>query len=107
MIEIAGLIISGIGLLKDLFALHDDLSSWGNEDLEVDRKWLALALQNGILSGEESDYRWVHLSSVPTREMQGTHEVITAHNADRKVLFRIVRGSQDERVVLMKKCVSD
>ena len=43
MIEIAGLIISGIGLIKDLLALHDDLSSWGNEDLEVDRKWLALA----------------------------------------------------------------
>ena len=107
MIEIAGFIVSGIGLIKDLFALYDDLSSWGSEDLEVDSDWLALALQKGILAGKEGDYSWVRLRSVPTRELQGTNEVISAHNADRKVLYRIVRGTQDDRIVLMKKCVAD
>ena len=103
MIEIAGLIVSGIGLIKDLCALHDDVSSWSNEDLEVDSEWLELALQKELLSGEVTDYGWANLRSVPTRELQGTHEVVTAHNVDRKVLYRIVRGLEGGRIVLMKK----
>lgn len=103
MLEIAGLIVSGIGLIKDLYTLHDDVSSWSNEDLEVDSEWLELALQKEVLAGVLTDYGWASLRSVPSRELQGTHEVVTAHNADKKVLYRIVRGRKDDRIVLMMK----
>ncbi len=103
MLEIGGLIVSGIGLIKDLYTLYGDLDTWDNEDLEVDNEWLQLALQKGILSGVEGDYSWPLLRSVPTLQLKSSHEVVTAHNADKKVLYRIVRGPKTDRVVLMKK----
>ncbi len=80
MLEIAGLVVSGIGLIKDLYTLHSDLGSWGNEDLEVDREWLSLALANDVLSGAETEYSWAQLRRVPTLELKGSHEVVASHN---------------------------
>ena len=58
MIEIAGLVIEGIGLLNDLYSRYTDLASWDEVDLRVDNEWLLLALNKGILAGREEDYQW-------------------------------------------------
>ncbi len=107
MLEIAGLILSGIGLIKDLYGLYNDLDTWTNEDLEVDKEWLPLALELGILDGAENDYRFVSRRKVPTLELKGTHQVVAAHNKYRKIIYQIVRGSpQDHTVVVLMKLAS-
>jgi hypothetical protein len=57
MLQIAGVIISGIGLLSDLTRRYQDLTSWNQRDLVVDDQWLGLALAEGMLHGTEDDYR--------------------------------------------------
>lgn len=101
MIEVAGLIISGISLIKDLYTVHKDLGSWEQKDLEVDRDWLPLALKHNLLSGTEADYRWVALRRVPTLELEGTHQIAVAYNDDKKIIYRIVRDHPNRRSVLM------
>lgn len=103
MIEVAGSIISGISLIKDLYTIHKDLGSWKERDLEVDRDWLPLALKHNLLTGTEADYRWVALRRVPTLELEGTYQVAVAHNDDKKVLSRIVYGHLNNRSVLMRR----
>lgn len=47
MIEIAGVIISGVGLLNDLVSRYQDLTHWEEIDLQVGNNWLGLALKKG------------------------------------------------------------
>ena len=107
MLEIAGVILSGVSLLKDLFDLHQDLDSWEQQDLEVDREWLPLALEHEILSGDQEDYYYASLRRVPTLELKGTHSVVAAYNAETKTIHRIVQGRPDDRLVLMRKTTTE
>ena len=106
MLEVAGLIVSGISLIKDLLVLHEDLESWDQQDLEVDGEWLRLATEKELLPGSVEDYVWSALRHVSTRELKGTHQTAQAHNDDKKILYRIVQGPPDDRSVLMKKIAS-
>ena len=103
MLEIAGIVISGVGLLNDLWGRYKDLSAWQEADLLVDNEYLALALSKGVLQGAETDYLWSNEDKVATRELRGTHHVVIAFNADKKVKYRIVRGRAHDRAILMKK----
>ena len=102
MIEIAGLVLSGISLLNDLVTRYQDAVEWGEGDLEVDREWLPLALSKGQLDGKESDYAWVRENRVPTVELRGTARVVIAYNQHAKVRYRICRGRADDRMILMR-----
>lgn len=101
--EIAGFIVSGISLLNELFQTHKDLTSWIEQDLEVDAEWLPLAISKGILEGSETQYAWAKSPSVATKELQGTHQIVIARNDEKKIKYRIVRGLHgDFPLVLMK-----
>ena len=89
--------------MKDLYALYSDLSSWPAEDLLVDSEWLPLALERDHLPGEEQDYAWARAERVPTLELKESHEVVVAHNSEKKVLYRVVRGPEADRLVLTRK----
>ena len=101
-ISIAGLAISTIGLMNDLASTYRDLTNWEEKDIEVDNDWMALAIQNKIIEPPEGSYVWANLRHVPTLELKGTHQVVIAVNKDRRLKYRIVRGSTDP-IVLMKK----
>lgn len=103
MIEIAGLIVSGISLLSDLYGRYKDLSSWSETDLKVDGDYLDLALAKRHLTGAAADYAWVREERVPTVELSGTHQVVVAYNAEKKIKYRLCRGRIDDRIILMKK----
>jgi hypothetical protein len=103
MIELAGLVISGMSLANDLFSQHGDLASWSEQDIQVDSEWLPLALSKGVLIGAEEHYRWSMLSSVPTRTLKGTHELVYAYNKEKKIKYRILRGRTPEPLVLLRK----
>jgi hypothetical protein len=97
VLEIAGVVISGVGLLNDLWGRFKDLSAWQENDLLVDNEYLPLALSKGVLQGAEADYLWSNEDKVATRELGGTHCVVIAFNVDRKVKYRIVRGRPHDR----------
>ena len=103
MIEIAGLVLTGISLATDLASRHKDLTAWDTQELEVDRHWLALATENELLDGVEADYVWAAARSVASRELRGSHEVVLAHNDEKKTIHRIVRGRAAGQTVLMRK----
>ena len=91
-IEIAGLIVSGLSFLNDLRRDHGDLTAWTEDDIEVDAEWLDLALGKGVLTGQPNDFAWINERSLPTRELQGTHTAVVAHNDEKRIRYRIVRG---------------
>ena len=101
--SIAGLAVSGIGLLNDFGTTYRDILKWQEEDVEVDAEWLELALNKGIIEGTLDSFAWANLRRVPTLELKGTHQPVVAINKDKRVKYRIVRGSVDDRLVLMKK----
>jgi hypothetical protein len=91
MIEIfSGLFISGVGVIHDLVKTYADLNTWQEEDLRVDGEWLELAMEKGVLPPD--DYTWSREDKIPTRELRGTHEVVVAVNADKKIKYRIRQG---------------
>ena len=49
MIEIAGLIFTGAGLVNDLFSTYRDVTAWEERDLPVDGDWLQLAIEEELL----------------------------------------------------------
>ncbi len=93
ILEIAGLSISAIGLFNDLLQTYRDLSKWDEGDVEVDNAFLGLALEKGELTGTLADYSWMNIRRVPTAELAGTHSVVIAINKDKRLKYRIVRGS--------------
>jgi hypothetical protein len=106
MLEIAGVMISGVSLLNDLWGRFKDLSTWTEADLLVDGDYLPLALTAGHLQGAESDFMWSREEKVPSRELRGTHRVVVAYNADKKIKYRITQGRSDDRLILMKRTVA-
>ena len=103
IISVAGLAISAFGLFKDLAQKHEDLDTWKEEDLPVDRYWLPTALEKGYLTGDTADYAWPLIVSAPTLEMKGTHEVVLAVNEKKKTKYRLVQGPPAGRLILMRK----
>jgi hypothetical protein len=103
MLEIAGVMISGIALLNDLWDRFKDLSAWTEADLLVDGDYLGLALAAGHLEGAETDFLWSREEKVPSRELRGTHRVVVAFNADKKVKYRITQGRAGDRLILMRR----
>ena len=102
MLEVAGIVISGITLAKDLYLLYEKSQSWAEQDLEVDREWLGLAIKSGIVPGGKHDFRWSSSRQVATRELKNTHQTVLAYNEDKKICYRIVRGRGRDQLVLMK-----
>jgi len=49
MIEIAGLVLSGVSFAKDLYKEYKDFNTWPLSDLSVDGEWLPLAIEKGLL----------------------------------------------------------
>jgi hypothetical protein len=72
MFEIAGLIVSVIGVLNDLGRSLADLAKWQEMDITVDDEWLGEAIKQGVLTHQAADYAWVGESRVATRELKGT-----------------------------------
>jgi hypothetical protein len=103
MMEIAGMMISGVSLLNDLWGRFKDLSTWTEADLPVDREFLALAVAQRKLQGAADDYVWCREASVPTKELKGTHSVVIAFHSDRRTKYRLYRGRGGDRLILMKK----
>ena len=100
MYEFSGLIISGIGVIHDLLKSYADIRIWKEDDLEVDGEWLTLAIEKGILQGPESSYTWSSENKVPSRELRGTHQVVVAFNAEKRIKYRIRQG---ESMLLTRK----
>jgi hypothetical protein len=105
VLEIAGLVVTVVGVLNDLAKTYVDLAKWEETDIEVDDEWLELAIEKGVLTHEVGDYMWVSESRVPTRELRGTAKVVVAVNADRRIKYRIVQGKPHHvsRNILMRK----
>ena len=103
MLEIAGVMISGVSLLSDLWDRYKDLSTWTEADLLVDGDYLTLALAKGLIEGSAGELVWSREEKVPTRELRGTHHVVIAFNADKKIKYRICQGRSDDRLILLKK----
>jgi hypothetical protein len=103
MLEIAGLAISSIGLAVDWAVKINDWAEWEVADLLVDSDWLALAIGNGILDGAENEYAWSREDKLATREMSGTHTVVMAADEKKRKKYRVVRGREGDRLVLVKR----
>jgi hypothetical protein len=91
--EIAGLSISAIGLFNDLHQTYRDLAKWNEADVEVDDAWLETALKKKVLTGALADYGWMNIRRVPTATLAGTHSVVIAINREKRLKYRVVRGS--------------
>ncbi len=103
MLEIAGLVVSSIGLAVDLAVRFADWAEWEEADLRVDNDWLAQAIGEGILDGAEGDYSWSREHKVATRELKGTHSVVMAADEKKRTKYRVVRGREGYRAVLLKR----
>ena len=102
MIEIAGLILSGVSFAKDLYKEYKDFSTWPLTDLPVDRHWLSLALEKNLLEGTPEDYVWTQSARIPTLELRGTHEVVIFFNKDKKEAYRISEPGDRPNILLKK-----
>ena len=104
MLEIAGLAISSVGLAVDLAARFAGWAKWEEgEDLPVDNDWLAAAISEGVLDGAGSDYSWSREDKVATRVLKGTHSVVMAADEKKRTKYRLVRGREGDRLVLVKR----
>ena len=98
LLEVAGVAVSAIGLLNDLVIRYQDLTEWGEADLLADDDWRKLAVAKGVLPVEE--YVWSKPGKVAARELAGTHAVVLACNAERRLKHRICR--KDGTVLLRR-----
>ena len=95
--------LSAIGTLRSLAKTHPHLWKWEEQDVQVDDDWLGHAVRIGRLDGELADYAWVSRSGVLAAELKGTHSRVQAVDVEKRVRFRILRGSFPHASVLMKK----
>ena len=102
MLEFAGILISGLGLLNDIATSEREIAKWSEADLQVDEEWLPLAIEKGHLQGSLAEYTWSWASKVPTRELRGTHQVVYAYNSEKQIKYRIVQGV-DATLILTKR----
>ncbi len=107
IVSIAGLAISAFGVFHNLVKSHKNLLQWEVSDLEVDFEWLDVAIENGFLDGEKSDYAWPVAKRVSTLELKGTHQTVMAINEDTRSRHRLVTGQPSNRHVLVRKVSSN
>jgi hypothetical protein len=98
VLEVAGVAVSAIGLLNDLVTRYQDLTEWGEADLLADEAWCKLAVEKGTLPA--GDYVWSRPEKVPARALAGTHAVVMACNAEKRLKHRICR--KDGTVLLRR-----
>jgi hypothetical protein len=91
-LQIAGLVLNGVGTVADLMSRFSDVAKWEEKDLPVNQEWLELALKQNILQGRPEDFAWVSLPRVPATEMKGTHAVVLVYNSESKVKYRLTEG---------------
>ena len=103
IISIANLAITALGVFHSLRKSHKDLQNWEESDLEVEFRWLDVALEKGFLDGEKYDYAWPWAKRVPTLELEGTHQTVFAINEDTRSRYRLVTGQPSNRHVLVRK----
>jgi len=103
MPEIAGPIVSAIGTLRSLVKTHHDLWKWDEQDVQVDGDWLEFAIRAGRLDGAPADYAWVSRPSVLAAELKGTHSRVVPIDAEKRIRYQILSGSNPHPNVLMKK----
>jgi hypothetical protein len=98
---VAGTVIGGIGLLRDLIKTYQDWSKWEETDMHVDEEWLPLVVEKGILDGDLDDYHYSSPEKVATREAKGTHSTVYVIDKKKKQRSRVLR--KEGELVLMKK----
>jgi hypothetical protein len=101
LLEVAGVAVSAIGLLNDLVTRYQDLTEWDEADLLADDRWLKLAIAKGTLPAGE--YAWSLPERVAARELAGTHAVVVACNAEKRLKHRICRK---DGTVLLRRLVT-
>lgn len=102
VLELAGLVFTGIGLVNDLCSTYRDLTSWEEKDLLVDNEWLCLAIEKKMINGPKESYHWARVSNVPSKVLAGTHQTVIAFNKDKKVKYRIAQGMPTELILMQK-----
>lgn len=100
---IGGTIISNLMAASKWIQSANNAPVWRERDLMVDRKWLKLAIRQGLLNGCESDYIYANQSSVSSLELERKAEVMFAVNKHKQVKYRITVGTPRRLGVLMKK----
>jgi hypothetical protein len=98
LLEVAGVAVSAIGLVNDLVTRYQDLTEWTAADLLADDTWRKLAIAKGTLPA--GDYVWSRPEKVAGRELAGTHAVVLACVAEKRLKYRICR--KDGTVLLRR-----
>lgn len=94
--------VSEIGLLVDLVETYVDLLTWPDDPLEVNGRWLQIALDAELLSGRMDDYRWVLPGNVAENEQSDSFSAVIALNVESRVRYRLKRHMLGTDLVLMK-----
>lgn len=102
MLKIDDCPVTAIALYRDLLNLHPDLPQWPVDPLNIDGKWLSIALEAGHITGAVSDYRWVLPRKVDENEGSQTHSAVIAINAERKIRYQLQREALGSQLILMK-----
>lgn len=100
---IGGTIISNLMAASKWIKSANNAPVWRERDLMVDRKWLKLAIKQGLLNGSEQDYIYANQSSVSSLELERKAEVMFAVNKHKQVKYRITVGTPRRLGVLMRK----
>lgn len=95
--------ISSLDTVHNLTTSSREFKTYKQEDIEVNNKWLFIALMRGILSGPLDMFFWSAEKNVFIEEMKGTYSVVIAINKGKRLKYRFVRRKLDSRLILMKK----
>ena len=98
-----GVIIDDVLPASQWMRKADDAPTWEESDIMVDKKWLKLALEHGLLDGNGGDYLYANQSHVSSMELERSAEVVLAVNAARRIKYRITIGTTKRLGVLMKR----
>jgi hypothetical protein len=101
--EIAGVVISGLSLINDLFRQFKDASAWTESDLPIDgENWLKLAIEKDLLPGPLNSYKFAREERVSSLELERRAAVVYAFNDERKCKYRLCWGRPGDRLILMR-----
>jgi len=90
LVSVAGVLVSGVGVVNDLATTFRDLRKWEERDLEVDGEWLELAKSKGLLPAAE--YGWMGERRVPSAELKGTAHTVVCYNKEKRIVYKVVQG---------------
>ena len=90
LLEIAGIIFSGVSSLDSAKSLYKDFMNWKEHDSVVDNKWLEVAIKYDKLPGKITDYYWSRPEKVITRELKKTHHTVFVYDHEKKIRGRVL-----------------